>query len=72
VTDAFAISLADTAAAVRTLAERARVVAEGAAALPVAAALSEQVEGERIVCIVSGGNIDSSRLATILGGGVPD
>jgi threonine dehydratase len=72
VTDAFAISLADTAAAVRTLAERARVVAEGAAALPVAAALSGRVEGERIVCIVSGGNIDSSRLATILGGAVPD
>ncbi len=71
VTDAFAISLADAAAAVRTLVERARIVGEGAAALPVAAALAGRVDAERIVCIVSGGNIDSSRLATILEGGVP-
>jgi threonine dehydratase len=72
VTDAFAISLADAASAVRTLAERARIVAEGAAALPVAAALAGRVEGERLVCIVSGGNIDSTRLAAILEGRVPE
>jgi threonine dehydratase len=72
VTDAFAISLAEAAAAVRMLAERGRIVAEGAAALPVAAVLAGRVEGDRLVCIVSGGNIDSSRLATILSGGVPD
>jgi threonine dehydratase len=63
---AFAVSLEDVAAAVRVLAERTRVVAEGAGALSVAAALSERVEAKRIVCIVSGGNIDASRLATIL------
>jgi len=57
---------------VRTLVERARVVGEGAAGLPVAAALAGRVEAERVVCIVSGGNIDSGRLATILEGGVPD
>jgi threonine dehydratase len=72
VSGAFAISLADAANGVRVLAERARIVGEGAAGLPVAAALAGLVEAERVVCIVSGGNIDSSRLATILGGGVPD
>ena len=72
VRDAFAISLAEAAAGVRTLVERARVVGEGAAGLPVAAALSGRAEGDRIVCIVSGGNIDSHRLAEILEGRVPD
>jgi threonine dehydratase len=67
-----AVSIADTAAAVRLLAERAHVVAEGAGALAVAAALSGRVPGERLVCIVSGGNIDPPRLAAILEGGVPD
>ena len=71
-TDAFAVSLADAAGAVRTLVERARIVAEGAAGLPVAAALAGRVDAERVVCIVSGGNIDPGRLATILEGGVPD
>jgi threonine dehydratase len=72
VTGSFAISLEDTAAAVKLLAERGRVVAEGAAALPVAAAISGAAGNGRIVCIVSGGNIDSSRLAEILAGRVPD
>jgi threonine dehydratase len=64
-------SLAETAAAVRLLAERARVVAEGAGALAVAAAMSGDAGDGRIVCIVSGGNIDAEKLATILAGGVP-
>jgi threonine dehydratase len=72
VTDAFAISLADAAAGVRTLAQRARVVGEGAAGLTLAAALSGRIEGDRLVCIVSGGNIDAHRLAAILDGRVPD
>lgn len=71
ITGSFALSLEDTAAAVRLLVERGRVVAEGAAGLPVAAALSGEVEG-RVVCIVSGGNIDLARLAAILAGRVPD
>ena len=66
-----AVSLDDTAAAVRLLAERARVVAEGAGALALAAALSGRVPGERLVCIVSGGNIDADRLAAILRGETP-
>jgi threonine dehydratase len=72
VTDAFAIPLQEAATAVRTLVERARVVGEGAAGLAVAAALAGRVAGDRLVCIVSGGNIDSSRLAAILEGRVPD
>jgi len=71
VTDAFSISLADAAAGVRLLVERARIVGEGAAGLPVAAALAGRAGGGRVVCIVSGGNIDSARLADILRGRVP-
>jgi threonine dehydratase len=71
VTGAFAISLEDAAAAVRLLLERARIVAEGAAALTVAAAVAGRVNGKRIVCIVSGGNIDGARLTEILAGRVP-
>jgi len=71
VTDAFAIPLADAATGVRTLLERARIVGEGAAGLPVAAALAGLGGTGRVVCIVSGGNIDSSRLAAILEGRVP-
>jgi threonine dehydratase len=68
---AVAVPLDDAAAAIRTLAERARVIAEGAGALPVAAALSGSVPGRRIVCIVSGGNVDLSVLAEILAGATP-
>jgi threonine dehydratase len=68
---AYVVSLEQTAAAVRLLAERARVVAEGAGALALAAALSGEVPGRKVVCVVSGGNIDSHRLAAILRGEVP-
>ena len=68
---AYAVSLDETAAAVRLLAERARVVAEGAGALAVAAALSGRVPGRKLVCIVSGGNIDAERLVAILRGETP-
>jgi threonine dehydratase len=71
VTGAFALPLEDTAAAIRLLLERARIVAEGAAALTVAAALAGKVEGDRIVCIISGGNIDGARLSEIIAGRVP-
>ena len=67
-----ALTLDETAAAVRMLAERARVIAEGAGALAVAAALSGRAGEGRIVCIVSGGNIDAARLAAILAGHTPD
>ncbi len=64
-------SLDETAAAVRLLAERVRVVAEGAGALALAAALAGRAGAGKIVCVVSGGNIDSSRLAAILAGQTP-
>jgi threonine dehydratase len=68
---AFAMSLDETAEAVRELARRSHVVAEGAGALALAAALARRVDGGTVVCIVSGGNIDPAKLATILGGGTP-
>jgi threonine dehydratase len=68
---AFAVSLDETAEAVRVLARRARVVAEGAGALALAAALAGRAGEGTVVCIVSGGNIDAQKLATILGGATP-
>jgi threonine dehydratase len=68
---AFAVSLDATADAVRLLASRARVVAEGAGALALAAALGGSDEKAKVVCIVSGGNIDESKLAEILAGRTP-
>jgi threonine dehydratase len=64
-------SVAAIAGAVRLLVERNRVVAEGAGACAVAVALSGQIEAKKIVCIVSGGNIDTEVLARILSGEVP-
>ena len=72
VSDAFAIPLVEAADAVRVLAERARIVAEGAAGLAVAAALAGHAGSGRVICIVCGGNIDPARLAAILDGRVPD
>jgi threonine dehydratase len=92
------VTLAAVAAAVRLLAERHRVIAEGAGAAAVAAAMALILSqapagggaagaeraaapagsadlagfaGKKIVCVVSGGNIDAAKLATILTGGVP-
>lgn len=65
------VSVAQVAEAVRLLAERARVVAEGAGAAPLAAVLTGAFAGQRVVCVVSGGNIDGYRLAEILRGQVP-
>jgi threonine dehydratase len=60
------MSLSDVAEAVRILAERNRVIAEGAGATPVAAALSDRMKGSgRIACVVSGGNIDFEKLVRI-------
>jgi len=69
-TGALVSSVAEIADAVRMIAERARVVAEGAGAAALAAALRHRVEG-KVVCVVSGGNIDSAKLATILQAEVP-
>ena len=63
---ALVVSLDAVAAALRLLVSRARVVAEGAGAVPVAAALARRGDERRIVCVVSGGNIDADKLAKIL------
>jgi len=65
------VSLEAVAAAIRTLAERNHVIAEGAGAAPVAAALSGRAGGGQVACVVSGGNIDPAKLALILQGAVP-
>jgi len=61
------VSVAAAASAVRLLVERNRVVAEGAGAVPVAAALAARDLEGPVVAIVSGGNLDSDELAAILG-----
>ncbi len=65
------VSVEEAAVAVRLMAERNHMIAEGAGAVPVAAALVGSAGGGNVVCVVSGGNIDSAKLATILEGGVP-
>jgi threonine dehydratase len=66
VDEALAIPVADVAAAIRLLAERSRVIAEGAGALAPAAALTGRAGAGTIVCVVSGGNINLGKLAQIL------
>jgi threonine dehydratase len=71
---AVTVSLGEIAAAIRLLVARARVVAEGAGAAGVAAALGGRAglrRGAKVVAVVSGGNIDPAKLATILRGEVP-
>ena len=69
-------TLEQVADSVRLLARRARVVAEGAGAAPVAAARTQLASlrspPKCVVCIVSGGNIDATVLATIMSGSIPD
>src|SRR5436309_11674665 len=65
------VSLKEIASAIRLLVERNRVVAEGAGGSAVAAALAGKAGKGRIVCVVSGGNIDTGVLGKILRGEVP-
>ncbi len=65
------MELEEVARAIRLLAERNRVIAEGAGGAPVAAALAGKAGKGKVVCIVSGGNIDTEKLVTILRGEVP-
>ncbi|MEO5815964.1 MAG: pyridoxal-phosphate dependent enzyme [Gemmatimonadaceae bacterium] len=65
------VTVAQIAAAVKLLVERACIVAEGAGAASLAAAMTGRFDGQRVVCIVSGGNIDMETLATILRGDIP-
>jgi len=70
------VTVRQVADAVRLLAERARLIIEGAAATTLAAVLGgasqgRRIEGRKIVCVLSGGNLGSARLATILQGEIP-
>ncbi|HKP13787.1 MAG TPA: threonine/serine dehydratase [Blastocatellia bacterium] len=56
----------EVAAALRLLAERNRIIAEGAGACPVACAQAGKAGGGKVVCVVSGGNIDFGKLCAIL------
>ena len=60
------VTLEETRRAMRIVAEKARVIAEGAGALGVAAALSGKAGDGPIVAIVSGGNIDLKKFAEIV------
>ena len=62
------VTLDEVRAALRTLATRARVVAEGAGAAALAAALTGRAGSGSVVAVISGGNIDPSVLAKILSG----
>ena len=62
------VTLEEARRAVRMIADRARVVAEGAGACPVACALSGGAGEGKIVCIVSGGNIDLDRFWAVVNG----
>lgn len=61
------VTLEETKAAMRLMAEKARVIAEGAGALPLAAALTGKAGNGPIVAIVSGGNIDLKKFCELIG-----
>ena len=62
----FVVSLDETKRAMRIMAEKARVISEGAGALPLAAALTGKAGQGPVVAIVSGGNIDLKTFAELI------
>ena len=67
VDDYFVVTLEETRKAMRLMAEKARVISEGAGALPLAAALSGKAGKGPIVAVVSGGNIDLNKFCEVIG-----
>jgi threonine dehydratase len=65
------VTLREVAEALRLTLERAHVLAEGAGAAAVAAGLRVAGKFPHVACVVSGGNIDQARVATILNGAIP-
>jgi threonine dehydratase len=63
---AITVTLEETREAMRLIAEKARVIAEGAGALSLAAALTGRAGDGPIVCVVSGGNIDLAKFAQLV------
>jgi threonine dehydratase len=66
VDDYIVVTLEETKKAMRMMAERARVISEGAGALPLAAALTGKAGKGPIVAIVSGGNIDMKKFFELI------
>lgn len=66
--DIVTVSLSEVAAAIRLMAQRNKVVAEGAGAIAVAAAMSNRHRFSKVCAVVSGGNLDLALLAKILRG----
>jgi threonine dehydratase len=60
------VSLDETRKAMRMMAEKARIISEGAGALPLAAALTGKAGPGPIVCIVSGGNLDLKKFCELI------
>jgi len=61
------VSLDETKRAMRILAEKARVISEGAGALSLAAALTGRIEGSGpVVCVISGGNVDLAQFCELI------
>ena len=63
---AIVVTLDQTREAMRLLAEKARIVAEGAGALSPAAALTGEAGEGPIVCVISGGNIDLAKFSNLI------
>jgi threonine dehydratase len=61
------VSLEETKRAMKLMADKARIISEGAGALPLAAALSGKAGDGPIVAIVSGGNIDLKKFCELIG-----
>jgi threonine dehydratase len=66
------VSLAQVTQTIKLLAENNRIIAEGAGALSVAAALAGRYSPSKVCAVVSGGNIDAEVFAAILQGRMPD
>lgn len=66
------VSLAEVAAAIKLLAERNKVIAEGAGAISVAAAMAGRHPYKHLCTVVSGGNLGNDMLSSILAGRIPD
>src|SRR5438445_4690815 len=67
VNDYIVVTLDETKKAMRLMAEKARIISEGAGALPIAAALTGKAGKGPIVAIVSGGNIDLKKFCELIG-----
>jgi threonine dehydratase len=66
------VGIEETASAIRLLAERNKIIVEGAGALSVAAALTGKAGTGKVACIISGGSIDFDKLVKIFQGKIPE